>query len=79
MSEIVLHHRRRGGKRRQADNRVHTEQDDGKDEQRFPLQIRIHGQKVLTAWRLRTVRVALRSLVRFSVIGRRADLFRIFR
>ncbi len=46
LREIVLHLRERGGEHRVADEEIDTEQNDGEDEQRFPLQIGIHGQKV---------------------------------
>src|SRR5205807_10136517 len=44
--EIVLHPRDRGREHRVAEKEIDTEQNDGEDEKRFPLQIGIHGQKV---------------------------------
>ena len=46
LAEIVLHLRERGGEHRIAKKKIDTEQNDGQDEQRFPLQIGIHGQKI---------------------------------
>src|SRR5258708_37049066 len=46
IGEVVLHLGERGGEHRVADQKIDTENDDGKDEQAFPLQIRFNGKRV---------------------------------
>jgi len=66
--EIIPNLGDRGGEHRVAEKEIDAEQNDGEDEQRFPLQIGVHGQKVRRVVRRR---VGLFGIFRCLHLGNR--------